>query len=529
MLTSVRRVTAPRSRIPHGRGVAVAAPNDLAAQAGVGVAADGGNAVDAAVAAAVTTMVTEPGLVSLTAGGYVTVQPRAGRPVTVDGGVEMPGRGVAADRLGQGVWDVDTPYAGGTRMTIGPGSVATPGALKALDAAWRAHGSLPWRRLLEPAVDAARGFPHGSASHYYLSYVHEQVFGWQPETRAALVGPDGAVVPVGGQVVVPGLADTVQRLAEVGADDLYRGELAEAVARHVTGAGGILTATDLTAYEAVVRTPLVLGTGGWRLATNPPPAAGGVAVGALLALLDGLPSDGAWSPQELRSLARAQALVLGAGLAEPPDEAGRIARAAVLLDQVRSAGRLALTSPSTATVSVVDDEGGGCAITVSSGYGSGVTVPGTGLALNNCLGEQELLATGPHSLPPGTRLTSNMAPTVGRRTGDGAVLALGSPGSDRIPTALAQVLALLTAGIDLVAAVAHPRMHVRIRPHEDPPLLLDHEEDLAVPSDVGFPTRAMPAHSMYFGGVAAALWDPAMGLVASGDPRRAGAVAVHTA
>ncbi|CAA9361074.1 MAG: Gamma-glutamyltranspeptidase @ Glutathione hydrolase [uncultured Nocardioidaceae bacterium] len=508
--------------------MAVAAPNDLAVQAGVGTAVDGGNAVDAAIAAALTTMVTEPGLVSLTAGGYVTVQPHDSGPVTVDGGVEMPGRGLPRERLGQGVWDVDTPYAGGTRMTIGPGSVATPGALKALELAWRTHGSLPWRRLLEPAVEAAAGFAHGSASYYYLSYVHEQVFGWQAETRAALLGPDGALVPTGGRVVVPHLADTVRQLAEEGSDALYRGDLGAALADHLAGAGGVLTRGDLAAYQAVVREPLVVTTGGWELATNPPPAAGGVAVAALVALLDGVPRGGTWTPDELRLLARAQACVFGAGLADPPDEDGRTARAGALLQQVRDAGRAALTSPSTATVSVVDDRGGACAVTVSSGYGSGVTVPGTGLALNNCLGEQELLASGPHSLPPGTRLTSNMAPTVGRRTADGAVLALGSPGSDRIPTALAQVLALLTAGVDLHSAIAAPRLHVRVRPQDDPPVLLDHEEDLVLPADTGLPTRSMPAHSMYFGGVAGALWDPAVGLLASGDPRRAGAVAVHT-
>src|SRR3712207_7343864 len=148
--------------------------------------------------------------------------------------------------------------------------------------------------------------------------------------------------------------------------------------------------------------------------------------------------------------------------------------------------------------------------------------------MNNCLGEQGLVGRGPHSLSPGTRLPSNMAPTVGRREADGGVLAVGSPGSDRIPSALAQVLALFTAGLDLQSAVAHPRMHLRVRPQEPVPVLLDHEEDLPVPADTGFPTRSMAAHSMYFGGVAAALWDPTLGLSASGDPRRAGAVAVHT-
>ena len=496
-------MTEPGSPPRSGTGVAVAAPNDLAAQAGVGVAADGGNAVDAAVAAAFTTMVTEPGLVSLAAGGYVSVQPEDGDPVTVDGGVEMPGRGLAQDRFGGATWDVSTAYAGGTRMTVGPGSVATPGAVKALEEAWRRYGRLPWRRLLEPAVEAARGFPHGTASHYYLSYVHDDVFGWHPESRRAIHTDDGALVAPGETVVVPHLSDTVACLAEQGADALYGGELGALVADHVTDQGGILTRADLAAYEAVARRPLVVVTGEWQLATNPPPAAGGVVVAKLLEVLDGLPAGASWSPEELRVLARAQALVLGAD-------------------------RLDATSPSTAAVSAVDDRGGACAVTVSSGYGSGVMVPGTGLALNNCLGEQELVAGDPHSLRPGTRLNSNMAPTVGRRTIDGAALAIGSPGSDRIPTALAQVLALFTAGLDLHGAIAHPRMHVRVRPAEDPAVLLDHEVDLAVPDDIGLTARAMPAHSMYFGGVAAALWTPSLGLLAAGDPRRAGAVAVHT-
>jgi gamma-glutamyltranspeptidase/glutathione hydrolase len=310
---------------------------------------------------------------------------------------------------------------------------------------------------------------------------------------------------------------------------MYSGDLAAAIAEHVAGAGGVLTRRDLAAYRAVRRPPLVVSTRGWELATNPPPAAGGVAVAALLALLEGVPAGATWSPDELRALARAQAMVLGAGLVDPRGEAERTARAERLLRDIRTSDRLRLASPSTATVSAVDDRGGACAATVSSGYGSGVTVPGTGLAMNNCLGEQELVAGGPHSLEPGTRLTSNMAPTVGRRLADGAVLAVGSPGSDRIPTALAQVLALfVNAGLDLHSAIAHPRMHLRVRPQDARPVLLDHEEDLALPDDAGFLTRSMPAHSMYFGGVAAALWDPSLGLLASGDPRRAGAVAVRT-
>jgi gamma-glutamyltranspeptidase/glutathione hydrolase len=117
-----------------------------------------------------------------------------------------------------------------------------------------------------------------------------------------------------------------------------------------------------------------------------------------------------------------------------------------------------------------------------------------------------------------------MAPSVARRDSDGAVLAISSPGSDRIPTAIAQVYALYThGGLSLEEAVEHPRLHVRVR--ED--VVVDYEDDLAVSGfATNLPTRPMPPHSMYFGGVAAAFWDPAEGLLAVGDPRRTGAIAV---
>jgi gamma-glutamyltranspeptidase/glutathione hydrolase len=305
---------------------------------------------------------------------------------------------------------------------------------------------------------------------------------------------------------------------------MYTGELAELLVRDMAENDGILTAEDLAAYEAVVRPALVVKQNGWSLATNPPPAVGGVAVAAMLALLDGVPSQGGWNPAELERLVEVQHAVFGRRLAELDEEDVRRLAGQQLLDLASAGDLRALTSPSTATVSVVDDEGDACAITVSSGYGSGVMTPGTGIWLNNALGEQELLHGGPHSLAPGTRLTSNMAPSVARRASDGAVLAISSPGSDRIPTAIAQTYALYAhGGLSLQEAVEYPRLHVRVR--ED--VVVDHEDDLDVyGATTNLPTRPMPPHSMYFGGVAAAFWDRATGLQAVGDPRRTGAVAV---
>jgi gamma-glutamyltranspeptidase/glutathione hydrolase len=150
-------------------------------------------------------------------------------------------------------------------------------------------------------------------------------------------------------------------------------------------------------------------------------------------------------------------------------------------------------------------------VTVSSGYFSGMIAKGTGIWLNNTLGEQELNAGGLHGRPPGSRLMSNMAPTVGRHT-NGSVLALGSPGAGRIATAVAQVLAGFAGGMTLQEAVHHPRVHVH---------------------DAGRPTEVVKREteeglSMYYGGVAATLVLPDGHLVAAADPRREGAVRLVT-
>jgi gamma-glutamyltranspeptidase/glutathione hydrolase len=504
--------------------VAVAAPNKAAADAGVRLADEGGNAVDAAIAATLVTMVNEIGVVSPASGGFVTLQVAGGEAVTIDGWVEMPGRGLPSDRFGRGVWDVTTDYGGGTTTTVGHGSVATPGGMKALALAHQRSGKAPWHEVVQPAIEVARGgFELSRTSGYYLGFTHEIIFGWHEPSHGVVHDEDGGVIKAGSTVVIPQLAEALELIAREGAETLYTGELAQHLIRDMAENEGILTAADLAAYEAVVRPALIVKQNGWQLATNPPPAVGGVAVAAMLALLDGVPADGTWSQSELERLIDVQYAVLGRRLPELDEEDVRRLEGQKLLDLAAAGDLNALTSPSTATVSVVDDQGDACAITVSSGYGSGVLTPGTGIWLNNALGEQELLHGGPHSLAPGTRLTSNMAPSVARRESDGAVLAISSPGSDRIPTALAQVYALHThGGLPLREAVEHPRVHVRVR--QD--VVVDYEDDLEVAGATGLVSRPMPPHSMYFGGVAAAFWDPSDGLLAVGDPRRTGAVAI---
>jgi gamma-glutamyltranspeptidase/glutathione hydrolase len=482
--------------------VAIAAPNEAAADAGEQVARAGGTAVDAALAAALVTMVNEVGIVSLSSGGFVTVQPADGAaPYTVDGWMDMPGRDRAP---GGGTWDVSTAYGGGVDITIGPGSVAAHGSLAAFGEAHRRDGSLPWRELVAPALDVARGgFRLSAASRYYLDFVHEDVFGWDDASRAALHAPDGEVTTAA--VVLPDLAASLAILAEQGPASLHTGELARLVTEDVLGRGGILGPADLAAYQPVVRPSLLTRVGGWTLATTPPPSVGGVVVTAMLRLLDDRPRH-RWDADDVARLVAVQRAVLGHRHAVLDHSASLERDAAALLDLVDRDHLGVLESGSTAHVSATDSDGGACSVTVSSGYGAGMIAEGTGIWLNNCLGEQELNPLGLHRLPPGSRLLSNMAPAVARHD-DGTTLAIGSPGADRITTAVTQVLAgFVNGGLSLHEAVNHPRVHVHRAGRPD--------EVVKVETEL----------SMYYGGVGATLAQLDGHLVAAADPRREGAV-----
>jgi gamma-glutamyltranspeptidase/glutathione hydrolase len=504
-------------------GAAIATSSKLAADAGATMIEAGGNAADAAVAAALVSAVTEPGVVDLGSGAYATIWPAGEPPVTLDGGVEMPGRGLEEDQFGRGLREVTLEYAGGVRTFVGHGSIGTPGALATLAAISRRHGRLPWADLVEPAYQHARnGFALSYAAHAYMSFAHKSVFGWNALSREALHHADGSLVDPGETVRVSDLAGSLRRIADFGAQDFYTGEIGRMIIDDIEANDGILTERDLAAYEVIEREPLTVELDGWQVATNPPPAVGGAVLTAMLMLLGDRP-EGPWTADDLALMARAQQAAIGF----------RTGTLDVTLDPVREVRRLLeevvpgplgrfVSSPSTTHTSVVDSDGLAVSVTLSSGYGSGAIPPGTGLWLNNCLGELELNRRGIHAWPIGRRLPSNMAPTVARRA-DGTILAIGSPGADRITTAILQTLVgHLRVGLSLVDAIERPRLHVAIE--EKGPVVL-YEPGLPV-GMIRLPRRRMPAGSMMFGGVAAARWSPDTGFEAAADPRRAGGTAI---
>jgi gamma-glutamyltranspeptidase/glutathione hydrolase len=192
-----------------GGRVAIAATGPVSLAAGREVALAGGNAVDVAVAAAMAAMSTEPGIVSLAGGAFISVWPAGGDPVVIDGNVEMPGRGLPADRFGGGVDEVSFGYGGGVTLFGGHGSVATPGSVTACELAVEELGTVPWADVVAPAARACRaGYPVGAAATHYLSFSAHPLFGRDPEALAIVTREDGSPLE-------PGDVCTNHLLAEV--------------------------------------------------------------------------------------------------------------------------------------------------------------------------------------------------------------------------------------------------------------------------------------------------------------------------
>lgn len=239
----------------------------------------------------------------------------------------------------------------------------------------------------------------------------------------------------------------------------------------------------------------------------------------LLAVENGFTS---WSAEHIPILVRAQRAVFRYRHARLDASIDIESDIAEMLDAAHAGDyRRLMSSPSTTHTSTVDTDGNACSITVSAGYCSGALPAGTGFYLNNSLGELELHPSGYHGLEPGTRLISNMAPTVA--TSRDAALAVGSPGASRITTAVSSVLInFMLHGMALHDAVAHPRVHAEVFEGDE---MIAYEPGIPVESVDGMAVRRFPDLSMYFGGTQVAVTDTLAGLYAYADPRRAGGTA----
>ena len=290
--------------------------------------------------------------------------------------------------------------------------------------------------------------------HAYVFQILEPILTQYPETRA-LYAPEGRMLTTGDLLRFPDLADALERLAAEGPEWLYRGETAQRICEWVTERGGLLSAEDFAAYEVIERQPVVAAYRGLEVLTNPPPSSGGILIAFALDLLERLgdpaPFDDPDALQLLVEVMAEAADARGADFHERLHHEGfaaeflspaRLERAASQRGGAggeRPARRRGEPLGSTTHISTLDADGNAASVTCSNGTGSGVMAPGTGVHLNNMLGEEDLNPLGFHRLSPGTRVTSMMAPTIVLRDGE-VELSLGSAGSNRLRSAILQVV-----------------------------------------------------------------------------------------
>ncbi len=498
----------------------IAAGHPRTAEAGEAILRAGGNAFDAAIAALWMACVAEPVLASIGGGGFCLVRDLDGRALLYDFFAQTPRRRRAAEEAD--FQPVHADFGVATQaFHIGLGSATTPGLVRGIFAIHRAHGSMPMRELVAPAIAAAKEGVTVTPFQAYLLGVIGPIYRHTPEARALFTveGEQGRLRRDGDSFANPGLADALDALAREGDDLFYEGSIAAAITRQSQAGGGHLSRDDLREYRAIARAPLRFDYRGAHLLSNPPPASGGLLVAFGLALLRGrqvgaLPAA---SPEHARLIASVMAQTRDArgrhGVTEALLGPELLRRYAADLDAPPS-------TRGTTHISVIDSQGDAAAITVSNGEGCGSIIPGTGSMLNNMLGEEDINPGGAEGWPLDTRMASMMAPTA-FVADDGRLAVLGSGGSKRIRTALLQVLVnLLDHGMSLAEAVAAPRLHL-----EGETLNweagLTQETANALAAD--FPEHtAWPERNMYFGGVHAVIREADGALHGVGDPRRAG-------
>jgi len=508
----------------------VAAGHPETAAAGQAVLEAGGNAFDAALGALCASTICEPLLTSLAGGGFLLARPAGQAPEVFDFFVQTPQQKRPAKDLDFAPVLVDFGPAQ-QEFHVGLGAAAVPGVAAGIFAVHEALGALPLPEIMAPAIDLARRGVMQTPYQAHLTEILQPILERTPAALALVSPPDTPDMPAraGQRVVHADLADLLSLLAREGSAGFYQGEPGQRLVRDCRTQGGLLTHADLAAYQVIRRKPVHTFSHGAEFWFNAPPSPGGSLVAFALAMLDPLTARTRERSGELEAL-----LLLGA-----MDAANRL-RAETLKDNLDEALAARMLSDThleqwraqalpadlfrrgTTHISVVDELGNCASLTSSNGEGCGYVIPGTGVMVNNMLGEEDLNPAGFHRWQASTRLASMMCPTLARLA-DGSEVALGTGGSNRIRSAVLQVLVNLCChNMPLERAVAAPRLHLEGDS-------LDFEAGMDASVEAALLTRwpgakAWPGTSLFFGGVHAVQRFPDGHFCGVGDPRRSGAV-----
>ena len=519
----------------------VSAGHEKTAEAGQAILQAGGNAFDAAVAAVLAACVVEPTLTSLGGGGFLLAHSvaGAGENVLFDFFTQTPGSRQRCEK--PDFYPIEADFGDSVQeFHIGMGSIAVPGVLAGLLSVHKRLGRLPLKVVVEPAVAVARSGVEVTAFQGYCYELLEPILRGTARSRE-MFAPKGTLLGVGDRLQMSEFANTLESLAGLGDEGalkvFYEGEIARQIVRDCEEGGGYLSLADLKGYEVVERSPLSIQYRGVQMLTNPPPSAGGALIAFCLELLDRFDLSGMayGSAEHLTLLSQAMrwtnearrehldGRLFEGGIAQKFTAEDLVDKYAGALTEIMSSQLNRWGS--TTHLSVIDDEGNAASVTTSNGEGSSYVVPGTQIMLNNMLGEEDLNPLGFNRWPENRRMSSMMAPTMILKEGR-PQLALGSGGSNRIRTAILQVISnIVDFGMPLERAVESPRIHwengaFHLEPGFSKAAVAGAEAEFLGPDRVVHWRGA----NMFWGGVHWVGWGGAGGLTGAGDPRRSGAV-----
>ena len=477
---SISRAQAP----VRARDGMVVSQNEVASRVGADVLKEGGTAIDAAVATAFALAVTHPTAGNIGGGGFIVYRPAAGDPEAYDFREMAPGKASPTMFLKDGKYS-DTLHHD-SHLSVG-----VPGTVAGLHLAWKEHGKLPWKRLVEPAIALARdGITVTDGLARSLRNVLPSMKAYP--ASVAQFSKNGVPYEAGETFRQPDLARTLARVAEQGPAGFYEGETALLVEKEMAANGGLITREDMKAYQPKKRTPLRGSYRGYEIISMPPISSGGVGLIQQLNMLEGfdLKAAGFRSAASIHQIVEGmrrayadRARYLGDPDFNPSMPVDRLISKeyAATLRRTISAERASKSSPSsfewpaesdeTTHLSVVDAGRNAVSLTytLEAGYGSKIVVPGAGFLLNNEMGDfnagpglttaEGLVGTDPNLAAPRKRMLSSMTPTIIAKDGK-LFMVTGSPGGRTIiNTVLHTILNVIDYGMGAQEAVDAPRFH----------------------------------------------------------------------
>jgi gamma-glutamyltranspeptidase/glutathione hydrolase len=507
----------------------VAAGHIETANAGKQILEAGGNAVDAAIASAFAGCVAEPLLTGLGAGGYMLVHDaKSNVQELFDFAVVVPGKGAKKPNDIK-MTPVTVDFGSATQIFHGGyGSIGIPGFVAGICAAHEKYGSLPLTELIRPAQELAKKGVRVTKQQDYLIEILYGIVSITPEAKK-LFTSDGQRLREGDIFSNPDLADTLSEIAKSKGLSLYKGKLAAAIVTEMKKGGGLITKDDLSSYEAILRIPAQVDYRGTQIFTNPPPASGGALIAHSLSLLSNfdLQKMGWHSKEHLQHLLEVMLVtnnIRKSHFDENINDEDILER--ILAHEFIASGSKRVSSRlgNTTHLSAMDSSGNAVSMTTTNGTSSGVVIPGTGIFLNNILGEEDLNPAGFHKHPAGHRMTSMMSPTIAIKDNE-AILSVGSAGSNRIRSAILQVMSnVLDFNMDVQDAIDAPRMHT-----EGAGFVVELEKGIPEKTaqelaQAGHQISVWKEKNLFFGGAQAVSRNPKTGeLKGAGDPRRGGA------